>query len=642
MTWHQQGQMQNALALYQRVLDVAPDNFPALFSLGTLFGQARRLEEAANYFAKAAAVEPKDFSAHFNLGMALEQLGRLEEALASYSNAAALKPDYANIYNNLGNVQKILHRYDNALANYDKALALNQNLADVHNNRGNLLIDLQRYEEALASYQKAIALKPDFAVAYYNLGNLFNKLGRHDEALSCYDKVIAIHPGYAAAYNNRGLILQEKFKRYDEALASFDKAISVQQTFVEAYYNRGVLLSEMGKLEDAVSSYDMAISLNPGNPIVYNNRGNALRGLQRHEESLSNFNKAIALKPDFAEAYYGRGVVFCDTGRINQAMDDYNKALSLRRDYPEANFNKGVFELLLGNFEEGWPLYEWRWVVNQQNLGKDYGGRTLWLGGQPLTGKTILVCPEQGLGDFIQFVRYVPLIEALGANVILEVYPALVPLIRTLKGAFKIITKGDALPDVDYYCPIMSLPLALKTTIGTIPNEVPYLSTSPQKQIEWQRRLGPKVKPRVGLVWAGSSFHKNDSNRSIPLRQLSSVLDLDIEFHSLQKEIRADDETILVKSSMHAHQQALSDFADTAALVAEMDLVIAVDTSVAHLAGAMAKPVWILLPYVPDYRWLWERNDSPWYPTARLFRQERLGDWAGVIDKVVAELKATL
>lgn len=257
-----------------------------------------------------------------------------------------------------------------------------------------------------------------------------------------------------------------------------------------------------------------------------------------------------------------------------------------------------------------------------------------------MANKTMLVCLEQGLGDFIQFVRYIPMIEAMGANVILEVHAALVPLIRTLNGSFKIITKGEALPDSDCYCPIMSLPLAFRTTLETIPNEVPYLSTIPQKQIEWQRRLGSKVRTRVGLAWSGTSDHKNDYNRSISLRHLSPLLDLDIEFHSLQKEIRADDEAILMNSPIHAHQEELLDFADTAALISELDLVISVDTSVAHLAGALGKPVWILLPYVPDFRWLLERSDSPWYPTARLFRQDRLGDWANVIDKVLAELKA--
>lgn len=639
MTWHQQGKLQDALTLYRRIVELDPNNFPAVYSMGMLLGQAKRLNEALDCFTKATKLQPNDFSAHFYRAMALEQSGHYDEALASYRMVVNLKPDLVNAYVNIGNILKNLQRPEEALTNYNKALALKPDFIEVYNNRGNVLMDLQRYEDALGSYQKAIDLRPDFALAYSNIGNLFNQLGRYSEALTKYEEAIALNPQDADTWNNRGLLLQDRFKRYQEALASFDKVIEIAPDFAEGHYNRGVLFSRMKRYEDAIESYEKAIALRPNYAIAYNNRANALRELRRYDEALSNFNTAITLNPQLAEAYYSRGVLLTDLTKFDEAMTDYETAIAITPDYPEANYNMSFLKLLTGNFEEGWTLYEWRWRTEHAEVNYEDYKRGLWLGEQPIAGKIILIRTEQGLGDFIHFVRYVPLVEAQGAKVILETPAALVPLMRTLNGTFTIVTKGDVLPNFDLRCPIMSLPLVFKTTLETIPATIPYLKADSGRQLIWRERLGPKSKPRIGLVWSGNPQHKNDHNRSIPLRLLKPLFELDVEFHSLQVEVRSEDQASLAELPIHTHSEALHDFADTAALVSELDAVIAVDTSVTHLAGALGKPIWILLPCVPDFRWLLGRNDSPWYPTARLFRQTALGDWEGVIQNVVAELR---
>ncbi len=530
-------------------------------------------------------------------------LGRYEEALRFITAACAIQPDDYIVHCNQGKVFQELKRYAEALASYDRTLSLKSDYAPAYYNRGSVLYDLQRNEDALASYDKAIALIPGYAEAYNNRGNVLKDLQRYAEALASYDKAIALNPGYALAYNNRGTAL-EQLGRYQEALACYAKVIALKPDLAPAYNNQGNVLKELGRYQEALASYDSALSLKPDYAEAHNNRGNALKDLGRYEEALASYSKAISLYPDFAEAYY----------------------------------NKSHLKLLLGDYKEGWPLYEWRWKTSQKDLVRNFK-QPLWLGDRPIAGQTILLHAEQGLGDVIQMVRYVTMVEALGATVILELPASLVPLLRTLKGASTLVASGDTLPAFDLHCPLMTLPLAFKTSVDSIPAPVPYLAADPQKLLAWRERLGIKGSPRIGLAWSGNPQHKNDRNRSTALRTFEPLLGLDCEYHALQKEIRAEDKLALAEfTDIQAHEDQLKDFADTAALVAELDLVITVDSSVAHLAGAMGKAVWILLPYDPDYRWLTARSDSPWYPTVRLFRQHSIGDWEGVIRDISSVL----
>jgi Tfp pilus assembly protein PilF len=458
--------------------------------------------------------------------------------------------------------------------------------------------------EAEQLCEQIVAAKSDFLDAVYLLAVIQSRLGKNDAALASFDRAVAVRPDFALAHHNRGNALQ-KLKRYDEAVASFDRAIDLRPDFAMAYSNRGNVLQTMKQYEEAVASYDRALGLQPSYAVAHYNRGLALHELRRCEEAVASYERAIDLRPDFAEAH------------LNQSLS----------------------RLVIGDFGRGWQGYEWRRKVKSPgNIWRNFT-QPQWFGHENISGKTILLPAEQGYGDTIQFCRYVPLVAARGARVVLEVLMPLAELMTTLTGASQIVCKDDPLPDFDIHCPLLSLPLAFGTRLETIPSAVPYLCASSQAVMNWDTRLGPKRRPRIGLAWSGELTHPGDHNRSIPLSALLSLLDIDATFVSLQKDVRAEDAMVLDKRSGLLHfDNALKDFSDTAALVSHLDLVISIDTSVAHLAGALAKPVWVLLPFIPDWRWLLDRADSPWYPTARLFRQDDTRAWNNVIPRIHAAL----
>lgn len=400
----------------------------------------------------------------------------------------------------------------------------------------------------------------------------------------------------------------------------------------------GTLLLQTGNLEKGLELIDRLLGVVPQHPVAWSNRGNALRALNRTAEALASYDRAIAARPDYAGAYYNRGALLHELRRFDEALRDYDRAIALSPDFADAHWNKSLLKLITGDYEEGWRLYEWRWKGQLEGEVRPFA-RPLWLGQGAVRGKRLLLHAEAGLGDTIQFCRYAPRVAALGAEVLLELPAPLLPLLSTLPGKFTLFRRGDPLPPFDMHCPMMSLPLALKTTVASIPASVPYLFADPEKVSRWQRHLGAGTSPRIGLVWSGSSIYRNDRERSVPLGLLQDLLALPLELHVLQKEIRAEDlATLQRQPQVRVHGDRLGDFSDTAALLQLMDLVVSVDTSVAHLAGAMAKEVWILLPYAPDHRWFLDRSDSPWYPTATLLRQQKAGDWTGVVDELLRRL----
>jgi tetratricopeptide (TPR) repeat protein len=423
------------------------------------------------------------------------------------------------------------------------------------------------------------------------------ELGRFEEALASYDRAIALQPDYAAALDNRGNALRQ-LRRFDEALSSYDRAIKLQPDYADALYNRGVTLHELGRFDEALASYDRAINLRPDHAAAFNNRGNTLQELRRFDEALAS----------------------------------YDRAITLRRDHAEAHLNRAFCWLLQGDFERGWSEYEWRLKKETTKSARRCFSEPLWLGERELRGRTILLHAEQGFGDTIQLCRYVPLVAERGARVILEVEEPLRELVGKLTRVTEVVAAGSVLPDFDLHCPLPSLPLAFATNIMTIPSGVPYLTAPLQRVADWNERLGKKHGPRIGLAWSG---RPRPANRSVPLNLLLPLLDCDATFVSLQKQVRPEDTLILSERSEILHfGDALKDFSDTAAVIANLDLIISIDTSVAHLAGALAKPVWVLLSFTPDWRWLLERNDSPWYPTARLFRQNEKRTWDDVVERV--------
>jgi tetratricopeptide (TPR) repeat protein len=638
-TLHGLRRFAEALASYDRALALRPDYPEAHANRGAALQELRRFAEALASYDRALALRPQDAAALYNRANTLQELKRFDEALAGYDGVLALRPDHAAALYNRGNAFHALKRFDEALASYDRALTLRPNYPEALCNRAVTLQEVGRLEEALASYDRALALRPNYAMALYNRGGALRELSRLEAALASYDHALAVQPNYAEALFNRGNTLHD-LRRFEEALASYDDALALRPGDAAILANRGASLHELQRFEEALASYDRTLVVRPHNVEVLYNRGNTLHDLQRFDEALASYEAAVMHRPDYVEALTNRGVVLHVLKRFAEALASYERALTLRPQFAEAHFSEALCRLLIGDFEHGWKKYEWRWETRQLAQDKRQFVQPLWLGSNDIAGKTILLHGEQGYGDAIQFCRYVPLVAMRGARVILEVPAPLRELMSSLSGVAQVVERGASLPDFDLQCPLLSLPLAFATRLDTIPAATPYLSASPQAKMDWDNELGSRQRLRVGLAWSGSPTNKNDKHRSIPLRTLLPLLDADVTFVSLQKDVRPTDAAVLRECSTRLRdiRNELRAFSDTAAVISNLDLVITADTSVAHLAGALAKPVWVLLPFVNDWRWLLDRNDSPWYPSARLFRQDVTRVWEPVIAQVHAAL----
>src|SRR5215470_451465 len=469
-----------------------------------------------------------------------------------------------------------------------------------------------------------IAAKPDFFDALHLLAVVETKLGRLNDALTSYDRALAVRPDYAEALSNRGATLDE-LRRFEDALASYDQALRVRPNFAEALSNRGLTLHELKRFDEALSSYDQALAVRPDYAEALRNRGLTLHKLKRFDEALASYEQALTVRPNYAEALSNRGLTLHELKRFDEALASYEQARTARPDYAGVHFNEAICRLVIGDFDRGWEKFD-RYINRYQFRPLGVSNRTSLAA---IAGRTILLPSRLGFGDTIQFCRYVPLVAELAARVILEVQAPLHELMSTLPGAAQIVTRGDPLPNFDVQCLLESLPLVFGTRLETIPSATPYLRVPSQAIMNWNARLGgPRGRPRIGLAWSGDPMNWNDHNRSMRLGSLLSLFDLNATFVSLQKDVRAGDAAVLKARSDVLHfGDELKDFSDTAALLSNLDLIISVDTSVVHLAGALAKPVWVMLPFIPDWRWLLDRDDSPWYPTARLFRQDNSRSW---------------
>lgn len=497
-----------------------------------------------------------------------------------------------------------------------------------------------RLASAKQIYEQILQEQSNNFDALQLLATIYSQVNQHEVSLLIFDKALQVNKTDAALFNNRGNALKE-LKRFHDALSSYNEALSIKPDYAEALNNRGNALKELKRLNDALSSYNEAIRIKPDYAEALNNRGVALKELELFDDALASYDQALRIKPDYAEALYNRGNAFHELKRFNDALSSYDEALRINPNYAEATFNKSVLLILTGDYLDGWMLYEARLELEKKETKEKYPrfSQLAWRGKENIQGKKILICGEQGLGDSIQFVRYLEKIHLLGAEIILEVPETLVNLVDTIKTPITVIQKGHKLPEFDAHCPLLSLPYVFKTTVDTIPSVVPYLYADRQRVSEWNSRLGVKTRKRIGLVWSGAAGHKNDHNRSIPVEIFEDLLKLPIEWHSLQKEYRTDDKVFLDSHpEVKQHQDELGDFTDTAALIECMDAVVSVDTSVAHLAGALGKTTWVLLPFMPDYRWMLDREDCPWYPTAKLIRQDDERDW----NKVILELSTRL
>jgi tetratricopeptide (TPR) repeat protein len=496
---------------------------------------------------------------------------------------------------------------------------------------------------AVELIQKSVEIDPNQAPPHANLGGALMELGRHDAAITSLDRAIALDPGYADAHFNRGNAMRA-LERWDAALASYDRCLAIRPGFAAAHFYRGNTLCELARLEDALSSYDAAIAANPAFAEALLNRGNVLRQLGRIETAIDSYDRATALNARYAEAHFNRGVALGQLKRVDEALQSYDRAIAMRAEYAEARFNKSLLLLLKGDFAGGWREHEWRWW---NRYGSNYRDRRTfsqpqWLGTESIAGKTVLLHAEQGFGDTLQFCRYAKLVCARGAKVILEAPEQLLGLLASLGGVSQLLRRGSALPDFDYHCPLMSLPLAFGTTVDSIPSEPAYLSADPSKVAAWQLKLGEKRRPRIGLTWNGNAIQPNDRNRSCRLADWTAHLPSQFQFVSLQREVRdADRRTLDANPAIWDFAAELADFSDTAALCECMDLVLSVCTSAAHLGGALGKPTWVMLSFAADWRWLLDRTDSPWYPSVKLYRQPSRGDWRSVFERVAADLRSS-
>jgi tetratricopeptide (TPR) repeat protein/glycosyltransferase involved in cell wall biosynthesis len=525
------------------------------------------------------------------------QAGDWETVERTCQQVLQQSPDHLEALELLGMLYCQTQQFEQAIAYYNLFLTLNPNNASAHYNIGTAFSKLEQLKQAIAHYQQSIVLDSSFYPCHYNLGNAYQSQGNDEAAIACYQTVLTLKLDHRQAIHNLGACLQN-----------------------------------LGQVEEAIAAFQKALALKPDHALTHNSLGDAFRRLGRLDEAVEFLRRAIALDPNFPEAYQNLGTTLYQQGEFQAATDSYQQALRLRPDYPKVRFNYSFILLLQGDLRQGFREYESRWVGGDLPLPKF--SQPQW-DGSDLTGKTILLHPEQGLGDTIQFVRYAPLVKQRGGRVLFGCPPALFRLLETAPGIDRLVAEGESVPEFDCYAPLLSLPHLLDTTLETIPAPIPYLAAPAPSRIH--------TPLKVGLVWAGNPKNGNDADRSTTLAAFSPLFALEgIEFYSLQKgksaELQQFRSENRIAAPLYDLEDQLGDFADTAAAIAQLDLVISVDTAVAHLAGAMGKPVWILLCTVPDWRWLLDRADSPWYPTVRLFRQARSQDWSSVITSVKKEL----
>jgi tetratricopeptide (TPR) repeat protein len=561
------------------------------------------------FIANQIPAEPQpNFERKLRQAFAAQQAGDVDKAERLYAAVLRLRPNEFNALHMLG------------LLNYQRG----------------------RFPEALRLIAAALRTDGSSVDAWSNLGLVFHAQGEHAKALTCYDQALAIKPDHADVLNNRGNALH-RLGQHDAALDSFAKALATRPDYVIAHHNRGTTLLDRGRVADALASFDAVLALAPNHAETLCHRGNAFVKLNRVEEAVESYTSALRFAPDDPTMLHNHAHALRLLGRPREALLSAEKALRIKPDYAAARFEQSLALLTLGDLRGGFAAYEARWDTEEflpqlRNLTAP-----AWFGQDDLTGKTILLHAEQGFGDTLQFARYVPLLAQRGAKIILEVQPELKSLLSRIEGASLVIARGEAPPPFDLHCPLMSVAHALRTELGTIPANVPYLLASAADVARW-RDLLPPGEPRVGLAWSGRPTHKHDRTRSIALAGLAPLLAAThVAFVSLQPDVREEDEaTLAAHPRLHDIGRNFKSFADTAAVISLLDLVICVDTATAHLAGALGKPVWILVPVGPDFRWLLDREDSPWYPTARLFRQQRFGDWTGAVDRLRNELDRAL
>jgi tetratricopeptide (TPR) repeat protein len=659
---HKAGKLPEAAALYQQILAADPEHADALHLMGVLANQIGKPDLAVNLIARAIAVKPGASAFHNNLGNAFKARGDLAEAEKSYRKAVALDPRNADAHQNLGLLMEEQRRFEDARLAYEQALRLAPGSTAAQVGLGNALVALDEAGRGLKYLKKAVQSAPRHAAAHTAYGNALLRLGRREAARTSLERALELDPNSPDALFNLGN-LHLKDKELAPAIEHYKRSIAIKPGQADAFNNLGLAYSELQDIGPAKQYFLRALEIDPAYADAHFNLGNALAAEKQHREAIRCFDKVIAIKPDYARAFHNRGASQELLGELEAAEDSYRRAIEADSGYrdvlsnlglltafrghsegirileeilehdpdsAEAHWNLGVALLRLGDYARAWPEYEWRWDREKFTSAKRGFPQPHWRGEQ-LSGKTILLHAEQGFGDTLQFARYVPLVEERGGRVVLEVQPALQRLLARVPGVAECIAKGQPLPEFAWHCPLMSLPLAFGTTLETIP-PVALLGPAPGARSE---ESGLKV----GLVWAGNPNHHLDALRSIPLVEYLPLAEVaGVSFASLQMGAAAAQAEAWPGGLAEPLKNA-KDFADTAQVVEALDLVITIDSAVAHLAGTLEKPVWILQSPLPDWRWGLESETTPWYPAARLFRRAPSFGWDEVMQRVAAELR---
>jgi tetratricopeptide (TPR) repeat protein len=600
-------------------------------------------EKSVNYLAPASWKRSPMSPIEIRMEDALQhhRAGELARAGEIYAAILDVEPDQPDALHLSGVIAYQSGRQEAAIDLITRAIAIDPGQPSFYVNLGNALMEEDRLEEAIECYRKALQIAPASAEACYNMGNALRAQENPDDAIAWYQKALDLTPELPEAHNNLGAIWMAR-EHFKAAVGCYRKVVEMRPDDADAYTHLGVAFKGEGKWDDAATCYQKAIRLEPDAPEPYYNLGNLLHEQGRLKEAVAHFQEAVALKPDYIDAYDNLGKTWRDLGMLDEAMSCYERSLQLDPDNAETRFDMATLHLLRGDLAEGWAGYESRF--KRDNWKSVYPFRfniPRWRG-EPFPGKRLFVHSEQGLGDSLQFVRYLSMVKERGGEVVLETVKPLMSLFKKLKGVDRLV-EGPAdtrrRRECDIYIPLLSLPGIFGTRLETIPSRVPYLFADPRKVGYWRDRLPDRKAYRVGLVWAGKA---SDRRRSCSLGAMAPLFKVPgVVFVGLQKGGPAKEVLELPRETAFGNVgEMFEDFSDTAAAIEHLNLIISIDTSVAHLAGAMGKPVWVLLLRSPDWRWLMDRDDSPWYPTMRLFRQSRPGRWDEAITEMVQELQA--
>jgi Flp pilus assembly protein TadD len=618
------GRIAQAEAVYREILRFEPSNPDALHLLGLAAHEAGDDAAALEWIRTAVELRPAIAPFHSSLGTVLHAMRRFVEAREAFETAIRLDPKLAEARVNLGNLLQNLGLPLDAADEYEHALSLKPGVPEIHNNLGNAYLAMGRYAEAEKCFREALRLRPDYVDALVNLAAALHRLHRLEEAAACCREALVYRPATPEAHANLAAVLIGQ-RQWQAAEACCRDAVRLRPSFAEAWCNLGNVCVQLERHKDAEACCREALRWKPDHAESWNNLGNSLKDDDRLEEAVDCYRRALMLRPNYADALANLGVALYNQGRFSEALDSLDAAIRVQPSHADARFNRALLLLLTGCFEEGWREYEWRWKRPGSSARPD---GPIW-SGEPLAGRTILVTAEQGLGDTVQFVRYLPLLKQRGARVLFECPLSLVPLLSGLLDEAEIVLPGSGPPGFDVHCGLLSLPRFL----GMAPGDSPYLSVDPERMEEWRRRLLPIESMRVGLAWAGNAQNPRDRLRSIPPQRLELLQDTPgVALFSLQK---GASEKWLTQLDEPDHR-----LVDAAAMIMNLDLVITVDTMIAHLAGALGRPVWILLSHIPDWRWQLGGDGTPWYHSARLFRQTSIGDWSGVIRRVQKTLSS--